>query len=70
MVLEKVRLPAAAGSPWVWRPAEPTGNVKRKRSDVDNKWLVVWNMFTFPYFFHMLGIIIPTDQVTHIFEMG
>ena len=27
----KVRLPAAAGSPWVWRPAEPeTGNAKTK----------------------------------------
>ena len=31
-------------------------------------WLVVWNIFYFSIFFHILGIIIPTDF--HIFQMG
>ena len=42
--------------------------VRGQWSDVDNSkiiWLVVWNMFSF---FHILGRMIPTDELHHFSE--
>ena len=50
---------------WVWKWGQPeSGHSQRKIES----WLVVWSIFYFPIFSHILGIIIPTD--VHIFRRG